>query len=312
MKGNRFKRSYLEAKMAPISAIENPVDGIKFISTVLNLWKTDDGKSCPLVLPKEIEKVLRSGNAYKTVYAVTGEGTGVVVIATNNDLIQRGKIFEFIKNFNLGEASPSQSYSDEDDDEELETPEVPTLMERVHGDVKKVLESTRDLSGDLSKNTETTGEILEELYRLRNMISGMKMPVGVGDSDSEIREGYFLDKGAMIPFGELKSGTIFDCLGELFVKISPTDAIKLTNRSLRSRKFTSFVRQKKLLESTGTGVDQLMVTEYSMDTSSRYTLFTEDVPASNELVEEPAVKDHVDVPTIVSNDAEPDSEPDVE
>lgn len=292
--------------MAPISAIENPVDGIKFISTVLNLWKTDDGKSCPLVLPKEIEKVLRSGNAYKTVYAVTGEGTGVVVIATNNDLIQRGKIFEFIKNFNLSEASPSQSYSDEDDDEELETPEVPALMERVYEDVKKVLESTRDLSGDLSKNTETTGQILEELYRLRNM--GLKMPVGAGDSDSEIREGYFLNKGAMIPFGELKSGTIFDCLGELFVKISPTDAIKLTNRNrnIRSRKFTSFVRQKKL-GSTGTGVDQIMVTEYSMDTSSRYTLFTEDVPASNELVEEP-----VDVPTIVSNDAEPDSEPDAE
>lgn len=305
MKGNRFKRSYLEAKMAPISAIENPVDGIKFISAVLNLWKTDDGKSCPLVLPKEIEKVLRSGNAYKTVYAVTGEGTGVVVVTTNNDLIQRGKIFEFIKNFNLSEASPSQSYSDEDD--ELETPEVPTFMERIHGDVKKVLESTRDLSGDLIKNTETTGQILEELHCLRNMISDLKMPVGAGDSDSEIREGregYFLDKGAMIPFGELKSGTIFDCLGELFVKISPTDAIKLTNRSrnIRSRKFASFVRQKKLLGSTGTGVDQVMVTEYSMDTSSRYTLFTEDVPASNELVEEPAVEDHaddpVDVPTV--------------
>ena len=302
MKGNRFKRSYLEAKMAPISAIENPIDGIRFISTVLNLWKTDDGKNCPLVLPKEIEKVLRSGNAYKTVYAVTGEGTGagVVVITTNNDLIQRGKIFEFIKNFNLSEASPSQSYSDEDD--ELETPEVPTLMERIHGDVKKVLESTRDLSGDLSKNTETTGEILEELYRLRNM-NGLK-PVGAGDSDSEIREGYFLNKGAMIPFGELKSGTIFDCLGGLFVKISAADAIQITNRSrsLRSRKFTSFVRQKKLLGSTGTGVDQVMVTEYSMDTSSRYTLFTEDVPASKELVEEPAVENHadepVDVPTV--------------
>lgn len=305
---NRFKRSYLEAKMAPISAIENPVDGIKFISTVLNLWKTDDGKSCPLVLPKEIEKVLRSGNAYKTVYAVTGEGTGVVVLVTNNDLIQRGKIFEFIKTF----ASHSQSYSDKDDDEELETPEVPTLMERVYEDVRKVLECTRDLSGDLSKTTETTGQILEELYRLRNMISDLK-PVGVGDNESEIREGYFLDKGAMIPFGELRIGTIFDCLGELFVKISAADAIKLTNRSsLRSRKFTSFVRQKKLLESTGTGIDQVLVTEYSMDTSSRYTLFTEDVPASNELVEEPAVEDHADVSTIVSNDAEPDSEPDVE